>query len=146
MWQRTSWEATKTELELAVDVSKNKCKVLHWMAGNNNTVYMTQATHTKSLSIWHKLTEKPLQGYKHVMIHLINFTWRNNSSTLSPEQCLGWALKSMYSNSQALINSAAQKWSGWPDSKQAIFISHVINWFCNHNSSFQKMIFKIYLV
>jgi len=50
VWQRARWETTKAELELAVDVGKNKREVLNWIAGNNNTV----STIWQCRQFWHK--------------------------------------------------------------------------------------------
>jgi len=49
VWQRASWQTTKAELELTVDVRKNKRKVLNRIAGNNNTV----STISQHLQFWH---------------------------------------------------------------------------------------------
>jgi len=65
--KRTSRKTTKTELELAVDVGKNECKVLNWMTRNNNALYIitttSQATNTKYSLMHTETSTKDIESH-----------------------------------------------------------------------------------
>jgi len=117
VWQRTSWEATKTKLELAVDVGKNKCKVLNWMARNSNTICRHRTIPQSQLLLKQRYWE-PHQ--RRTFSYLPETAGCN-----TPDLC--WVRPGWASVSQ-MCRGRLKKWPNW---SEASCFSHDI-------SSFQK--------